>query len=84
MDQKELMKQLVEFNKTSFNNTYNTMTMLQEQAERMASTLINHPTLLTDDGKKTIREWVKMFKTQRDEYKGVVNENFTKIEEFLE
>ena len=84
MDQKELMKQLVEFNKTSFNNTYNTMIMLQEQAERMASTLINHPTLLTDDGKKTIKEWVKMFRTQREEYQDTVNDNFKKIEDFID
>lgn len=84
MDQKQLMKQLLEFNKTSFNNTYNTMKMFQEQAERMASTLANHPTLLTDDGKKIISEWVKIFKTKVDEYQDAVNENFNKIESFLD
>ncbi len=60
------------------------MTMLQEQAERMATTLINHPTLLTEDGKKIIKEWVKTFKNQREEYQGVVNDNFEKIEDFLD
>ncbi len=84
MDQKTLMKQLIEFNKTSFNNTYNTMIMMQEQAERMSSTLINHPTLLTDDGKKVIEDWVSLFKTKRHEYQDVVNENFKKLEDFLE
>lgn len=84
MDQKTLMKQLLEFNKTSFNNTYNTMIMMQEQAERMSSTLIEHPTLLTDEGKNTIRDWVKIFKTKRDEYQDIVNSNFKKIEEFID
>ncbi len=84
MDQKTLMKQLLEFNKTSFNNTYNTMIMMQEQAERMTSTLINHPTLLTEDGKKVIEDWVTLFKTKRYEYQDVVNENFKKLENFIE
>ncbi len=84
MDQKTLMKQLIEFNKTSFNNTYNTMIMMQEQAERMTSTLINHPTLLTEEGKKTIEDWVKLFKAKRYEYQDVVNENFKKLEDFIE
>ncbi len=84
MDQKTLMKQLLEFNKTSFNNTYNTMIMMQEQAERMTSTLINHPTLLTDEGKNTIEDWVKVFKTKRDEYQDIVNSNFKKLEEFID
>lgn len=84
MDQKTLMKQLLEFNKTSFNNTYNTMIMMQEQAERMTSTLINHPTLLTDEGKHTIEEWVKVFKTKRDEYQEIVNSNFKKLDEFID
>lgn len=84
MDQKTLMKQLLEFNKTSFNNTYNTMIMMQEQAERMTSTLINHPTLLSEDGKKTMENWVKVFKIRRDEYQKIVNDNFKKLEAFLD
>lgn len=78
------MKQLLEFNKTSFNNTYNTMLMMQEQAERMSSTLINHPTLLTDEGKNTIRDWVKVFKDKGVEYQDIVNSNFKKLEEFID
>ncbi len=84
MNQKILMKQLVAFNKTSFNNTYNTMVMMQEQAERMTSTLINHPTLLTEDGKKIIKDWAKIFKAQREEYQSVVNDNFNTIENYFD
>lgn len=84
MDQKQLIKQLIEFNKTSFNNTYNNMVMFQEQAEKMSSTLLNHPTVLTDDGKKIIKDWVKTFKVKRKEYKEVVNDNFKKLEDFLD
>lgn len=84
MDQKQLIKQLLDFNRTSFNNTFNTMKMFQEQAERMTVTLTSHPTLMPDDGKKIVSEWLKIFKTYIDEYQNDVNENFKKIEEYIE
>ena len=31
MDQKQIAKQMMEFNKTAFDNTFNAMTVLQDQ-----------------------------------------------------
>lgn len=78
------MKQMLEFNRTSFNNTYNALTKLQEQAEKMTSTLIDHPTLLPEDGKKIIKEWVSIFKQHQSEYKETVNDNFENLLNYFE
>lgn len=83
MEQKKIMKQLIEFNRTSFNNMYSTMVMLQEQAEKMAETLLAHPGLLPQEGKEVMKEWVKIFRAQRLEYKQTVDENFKKLEDFF-
>lgn len=84
MDQKKFMKQILEFNQTSFNNTYNTLVMLQEQAEKMAATLVDHPTLLPEDGKEIIKEWLNLFKQHQADYKETVNENFKNLINYFE
>jgi hypothetical protein len=35
MDQKQIAKQMVEFNKSAFDNTFNAMTALQDQTEKL-------------------------------------------------
>ena len=39
MDQKQMLKQMLEFNQAAFNNTFNAMTELQDQFERPAKTV---------------------------------------------
>ena len=77
------MKQLIKYNRRSFNSMYNTVVMLQEQGEKMTDTLLDHPYLLPEEGKKVIKEWAKIFKVQRVEYKKNVDENFKKLYDFF-
>ncbi len=83
MDQKQILKQMIDFNKATFDNTFNAMVMLQEQAERAANTLMEQATWLPEDGKKAINEWVKAYKKGREDFKKVVDENFQKVESFF-
>jgi len=83
MDQKAMLKQMVEFNKTTFDNSFKTMVMLQEQTETMVNTLLGQATWLPEEGKKVINDWVKAFKKGRDDYKKLVDQSFTKVEDFF-
>jgi len=83
MDQKQILKQMVDFNKGAFNNAYNALVMVQDQNETLASTLLNQATWLPEEGKKAIRDWVDAFKKGREEYKKSVDEAFRKVEEYL-
>ena len=40
MDQVKIAKQMIEFQKTTFDNTFNAMVILQEQPEWMVNTLL--------------------------------------------
>ena len=40
MDQKQMLKQMLEFNQTAFNNTFNALTLLQGQFEQVAKTVL--------------------------------------------
>ena len=83
MDQKQLLKQMLDFNKNAFDNTFNAMVMLQEQTERAAGTVIDQATWLPEEGRKAITDWVDAYKKGREDLKILVDENFKKVETFF-
>lgn len=83
MDQKQVFKQMVDFNKGAFNNAFNAMVMVQDQNETLANTMLNQANWMPEEGKKAVHEWVETFKKGREEYKKTVDEAFKKVEEFF-
>ena len=76
-------KQMIDFYKSTFDNSFNAMVMLQEQTEKNMKMALDQATWLPAEGKKVIDEWVKAYKQGRDEFKRVTEENFKKVEDFL-
>jgi polyhydroxyalkanoate synthesis regulator phasin len=83
MDQKQLFKQMFDFNKTAFDNTFNAIVMLQEQAERMTHTMLEQATWLPEEGRKVINDWVDIYKKSRDNFKKMMDESFQKVDEYF-
>ena len=83
MEQKEITKQMIDFNKATFDNTFNAMLMLQEQTEKMVSTYLDQATWLPEEGKKVINEWAKAYKKGCEDFKEAVDENFKGVEDFF-
>jgi gamma-glutamyl:cysteine ligase YbdK (ATP-grasp superfamily) len=83
MDQKQILKQMIEFNQTTFNNTFQAMMLLQEQFERVAQTAIDQANWLPAEGRKAIENWVEAYKTGRDQYKSYVDDSYKKVEKYF-
>ena len=83
MESAKITKQMIDFQKTTFDNTFSAMVMLQEQTERMTNTLLDQAAWLPEEGKKAINDWVKAYKKGREDFKKIVDENFTKVEDFF-
>ncbi len=73
-------KQMIDFNKTTFDNAFNSMVMLQEQTERTVNTFLEQTPWLPEDGKKVLDHWVKTYKKGRDDFKKAVDQNFKTAE----
>ena len=84
MEQKEILKQRIAFNKTPFDNSFNAMVMIQEQTERMVNTFLVQSTWLPDEGKKVISDWVKAYKKGREDFKKLVDQSYERVEDFLD
>ena len=83
MEPVKIAKQMIEFQKATFDNSFNAMGMVQEQAERMLNMSLEQATWLPEEGKKVIDEWIKGYKKGRVDFKKIVDENFAKVEEFF-
>ena len=83
MDQNEMLKQMIQFNKSAFDNSFNAMVMLQEQTEKMVSTFLDQAPWLPEEGKKVINEWVGAYKKGRDDFRKGVEKSFKRVEDFF-
>ncbi len=80
----EMMKQMIEFNKTAFDNTFRAMSLVQDQTEEMLLSYMEKATWLPAEGKKALKDWLDNCKKVRDEYKKIVDEGFKRMEELFE
>jgi len=83
MDQKQMAKQMLQFNKTAFDNTFNAMTMVYDQNEKMVGTFLQQASWLPEDGRKAISDWMDAYKKGGENFKNLVDENYQKVEDFF-
>ncbi len=83
MEPVKIAKQMMEFQKAAFDNSFNGMEMVQEQAEKMLNMSLEQATWLPEEGKKVIDEWRKAYQKGCEEFKKTVDDNFKKVEDFF-
>ncbi len=83
MEPKQIAKEMIDFNKTAFDNSFEAMTALQDQTEKMMNSFIEQTSYFPEDGKKLISDWINTYKNGRNEFKNSANESFKKVESFF-
>ena len=83
MDQKQIAKQMIQFNKTAFDNSFNAMTMVYEQNEKMVDTYLQQATWMPEEGRKAIENWMQSYKKGCEDFKKLADENYQKVEAFF-
>ena len=83
MDQSQFAKQMIDFQKTSFDNVYNSMVMLQDHTEKLTSTVVEQATWIPEESSRLVAQWIKIFKKGRNDYKLAVDDIFTRIEDLI-
>jgi len=83
MDQNQIFKQMIDFNKATFDNSFSAMVMVQEQTEKMVNSFLGQASWLPEEGKKAINDWIGAYKNGCEDFKKTVNDNFKKVEDFF-
>ncbi len=82
MDMKKMNQQMIDLYKTTYDNSYSAMMMLQEQMERMGGMYWGQMGNLPEEAKKGMTEWTTSYKKNCAEFKKSVDEGFKKLESF--
>jgi len=83
MEPKQIAKQMIDFNKAAFDNSFEAMAVLQDQTEKMVNAIIEQNTLIPEEGKKAVADWIKSYKKGRNDFKAAADESFKKVEAFF-
>ncbi len=83
MEPKKMAKQMLNFYKSTFDNSFSALLMLQDQMQRMSAMFIEQTTALPEEGKKALNEWIKAYKKGCEEFKKAVDENFKRVDSFF-
>jgi len=82
MQPNEMHKQMIDFNKTAYENGVKNMDQLKEQMEKVINLYIDQASGMSEEGKKAAKEWASMYWKGYDDFKKLLDENFKKVEAF--
>ena len=83
MDQKEMLKPMIEFNKTAFNNAFDAVALVQNQFEKAAYAALDQTSWLPAEGRKVIETWTEVFKAGRQNFKQQMDNGFEQAEKLF-
>jgi hypothetical protein len=84
MEAQKIANQMISFQKTIFDSSFNAMKMAQDQTEKMANTFMDKLSWIPEDGKKAVSDSADFYKKARDDFKQAVDDGFTKMEELFD
>lgn len=83
MEPLKLAKQIIDFNKATFDNGFNAMVLIQEQMEKTQNTFLEQAAWFPEEGRKALYEWVSTCRKGRENFKTVVEDGFKKVESYF-
>ncbi|HON59753.1 MAG TPA: hypothetical protein P5040_00065 [Smithella sp.] len=84
MDNKENAKKMIEYHKAAFETYYNSILMLQDQTTKALENMLKQSPWIPAQTKSFINEWIGIYKKVTEDFKEAVDQNYAKMEEFLE
>ena len=83
MHPKNIAQQVIDFNKATFDNTFDTITALQDHSEKMVNIFLEKASLFPPEGKKVITEWIEAYKKGQKDFKKSVDDGFKTVEDYF-
>lgn len=83
MESGKVAKQVIAFQKTMFENSYNALMLIQDQTEKMVSTFMSQVPWVPEEGKKSVVNSIELYKKARSDFKKAVDDGFNKLEDLF-
>ena len=79
-----ITKQIIDFQKASFDQTFAGITAFQDYSENLMDGLMSQSPYINEESKNPISASMKMIKSAREEYKKAVYQGFAELEKLVE
>jgi hypothetical protein len=79
MEGSVLLKRVVDFQKASFDNSFETMAMVQSQSERIVETLWDHSHRSSKEAQTAFSQWAAVCRQSRSDFKKAVDDGYAKL-----
>ena len=76
MVQKEAVHQMIKFNQTLFDNTFEATVKLQDQVEKIGDSMLEKASWLPGESRSLYDNYLKAYKTGRSNFKTYVDEGY--------
>lgn len=76
----QIGKQVMDFQKTAFDNWYSAMSLVQDQAVSTMDMMLNEAAWLPEDRRNNIQNWVSVLQDERNRFKDYVDGSFIVLE----
>ncbi len=83
MDMKTMALQMVDLQKAAFDNGYETIITLQDQAEKVLNAFMDQTGWFPAEGKGALLECTNMYKKGRDDFKKAIDDGFDQLEGYV-
>jgi hypothetical protein len=83
MDNQKIAKDMVEFNKSLFDNTFDAISSIQDQSGKMFASFVEKAAWMPDDGKKAINNWISTYKKGCEDFKAKADERYEKAASYF-
>jgi len=83
MNDKKIVQQLIEYHKAAFENTFNSLTALHEQTEKIINNFVRQAAWIPEEGKTVISEWINTYKKGQIDFKTAVDSNYALMENYF-
>jgi hypothetical protein len=79
----DFQRQIVEFQKTAFDSTFNALSAMQDQQRELMSRLLEGSPV-PGELKQLMEEWGRALETGREQFRDAVDRSFETVESYLE
>ena len=83
MENTEFARRMVDMNRTATENTWNALTLWQDQTERITRAVLENSHNLAEEGQRVVEEWVKEYKRGRTATRKTMENNYQQVQDLF-
>jgi len=82
-DPTKISEEMVKFLRTSWETYLKILETVQSQTEKALELILTQSDALREEGKQLIKSWLDLMKQSQEQYKKMMEENLSKLEEIM-